>query len=105
MVIGAASAAALIERLWKVENDAKAGWAPALTAPTESDLRAPERVAIDYANAEELASKAGSALKALAANQPAIWKALRAHVSSAVTVPLPRWHFSIPVRARSTRTC
>ena len=78
LVIGAASQAALIERLRTVANDAKAGRAPAPTAPSESDLRAPERVAIDYANAEELASKAGSALKALAANQPAIWKALRA---------------------------
>ena len=78
LVIGAASEAALIERLRGVEKDAKAGKAPAPTAPAESDLRAPERVAIDYADAAELADKAGSALKALAANQPAVWKALRA---------------------------
>ena len=78
LVIGAASEAALIERLRAVEKTAKAGTAPAPTAPTESDLRAPERLAIDYANATELADKAGSALKALSANQPAIWKALRA---------------------------
>src|ERR1039458_8804556 len=78
LVIGAASEAALIERLRAVEKDAKAGRAPAPTAPAESDLRAPERVAIDYANATELADRAGNALKALAANQPAVWKALRA---------------------------
>jgi acyl transferase domain-containing protein/NAD(P)-dependent dehydrogenase (short-subunit alcohol dehydrogenase family) len=78
LVVGAASEAALIERLRAVEQDAKAGLAPAPTAPTESDLRAPERVAIDYANAADLADKAGRALKALASNQPAIWKALRA---------------------------
>jgi acyl transferase domain-containing protein/acyl carrier protein len=78
LVIGAASEAALVERLREVEKDAKAGWAPPPTAPAESDLRAPERVAIDYANATELADKAGNALKALAANQPAVWKALRA---------------------------
>ena len=78
LVIGAASEAALIERLRTVENDAKAGRAPAPTAPTESDLRAPERVTIDYSDATDLANKAGSALKALAANQPAVWKALRA---------------------------
>ena len=35
-------------------------------------------LAIDYADAAELADKAGKALKALAANQPAVWKALRA---------------------------
>ena len=78
LVIGAASEAALVERLRAVEKDAKAGHAPAPTAPAESDLRASERVAIDYANATELADKAGNALKALAANQPAVWKALRA---------------------------
>ncbi len=49
LVIGAASEAALVERLRAVEKDAKAGRAPAPAAPAESDLRAPERVAIDYA--------------------------------------------------------
>ena len=78
LVIGAASEALLVERLRVVEKDAKAGRAPAITAPAASDLRAPERLAIDYANAAELADKAGNALKALAANQPAVWKAVRA---------------------------
>ena len=78
LVIGAASEGALIERLRVLEKDAKTGHAPVPTAPTESDLRAPERLAIDYANATELADKAGNALQALAANQPAVWKALRA---------------------------
>jgi acyl transferase domain-containing protein/NAD(P)-dependent dehydrogenase (short-subunit alcohol dehydrogenase family) len=78
LVVGAASEAALIERLRAIEKDAKAGRAPAPAAPAESDLRAPERVVIDYGNAKELADKSGSALKALVANQPAVWKALRA---------------------------
>src|SRR5208337_3023347 len=78
LVIGAASDSALAERLRAVEKDAKAGRAPVPAAPAESDLRAPERVALDYANAAELADKASAALKALAANQPAVWKALRA---------------------------
>ncbi|MGA7648033.1 MAG: beta-ketoacyl synthase N-terminal-like domain-containing protein, partial [Terriglobales bacterium] len=78
LLIGAASESELVERLRAVEKNAKAGQAPAPTAPAESDLRAPERVAIDYANATELGEKAGSALKAQAANQPAMWKALRA---------------------------
>ncbi|MGB0050138.1 MAG: beta-ketoacyl synthase N-terminal-like domain-containing protein, partial [Terriglobales bacterium] len=77
LLIGGASESELVERLRAVEKNAKAGQAPAPTAPSESDLRAPERVAIDYANAAELADRAASALKALAANQPAIWKALR----------------------------
>jgi acyl transferase domain-containing protein/NAD(P)-dependent dehydrogenase (short-subunit alcohol dehydrogenase family)/acyl carrier protein len=78
LVIGAASEATLIERLRAVEKDAKAGKAPAPSAPAESDLRASERVTIDYVNAAELTTKIGSALKALATNQPAIWKAVRA---------------------------
>src|SRR5208337_2936629 len=77
LLIGAASEAELVERLRAVEKNAKAAQAPAPTAPSESDVHAPERVAIDYANATELADKTGSALKALAANQPAMWKALR----------------------------
>jgi acyl transferase domain-containing protein/NAD(P)-dependent dehydrogenase (short-subunit alcohol dehydrogenase family) len=78
LVIGAASEAALIERLRAVERDAKAGHAAGPAAPSEADLRAPQRLAIDYANGTELADKAGNVLKALAANQPAVWKALRA---------------------------
>ena len=78
LVIGAASEAALAERLRAVEKNAKAGRAPAPIAPAESDLRAPERLAIDYSNASELADKAANALKALTANQPVVWKALRA---------------------------
>lgn len=77
LVIGGASEAALAERLRAVQKDAAAGRAPAPAAPAEADLRAPERLAIDYADAPELADRADKALKALAANQPAVWKALR----------------------------
>ncbi|MBZ5598619.1 MAG: SDR family NAD(P)-dependent oxidoreductase [Acidobacteriia bacterium] len=78
LVIGATSEAALAERLRAIQKDAQAGHTPAVAAPAESDLRAPERLAIDYVDAADLAAKSASALKALAANQPAIWKALRA---------------------------
>ncbi len=77
LVIGASSDAALAERLLAVQKDAAAGRAPALVAPAESDLRAPERLVIDYADAAELADKSAKALKALKANQAPIWKALR----------------------------
>ena len=77
LLIGAASDAALIERLRAIMNDAQSGCAPATVAPSEADLRASQRLAIDYADAAELADKSAKALKALAANQPAIWKALR----------------------------
>ncbi len=78
LVIGANSAADLVERLRAVQLAAAVGQAPAPAAPAEADLRSPERLAIDYADAAELADKSAKALKALAANQPPIWKALRA---------------------------
>ena len=78
LVIGATSESLLAERLRAVEKEARAGHAPAPAPPKETELRAPERLAIDYASPAELAEKATSTLKALSANQPAIWKALRA---------------------------
>ena len=78
LVIGAFSEAALAERLRSVQKAAEAGRAPAPAAPAESDLLAPERIVIDYADAADLAEKSSKALKALAANQAPVWKALRA---------------------------
>ncbi len=77
LVIGAASQAELTERLRAVMKNAQAGIAPATAAPAEADLRAPERVAIDYADAADLADKAAKAFKSIAANQAIAWKALR----------------------------
>ncbi len=78
LVIGADSEAALSQRLRGVLNNTQAGITPAVAAPAEADLRAPERLAIDYANAADLADKSAKALKALEANQATVWKALRA---------------------------
>ncbi len=96
LVIGANSASELAERLRGVEMNAKEGNAPAPAAPAEADLRAEERLAIDYANAAELAEKAGSALKALAMNQPAMWKALRAQGIYRGHGPAPKVAFLYP---------
>ncbi|HET7206046.1 MAG TPA: type I polyketide synthase, partial [Terriglobales bacterium] len=78
LVIGAASQAALVERLRCINKDAQAGRVPQRSAPAESDLRAAERIAIDYGDAAELASKSSAALKAFAVNQAPMWKAFRA---------------------------
>ena len=78
LLIGAGSEAALVDRLRAVESAARSGHAPSPESPAESDLRAPLRLAIDYVDAADLAAKSANALKALAAHQPAIWKALRA---------------------------
>ena len=96
LVIGADSPAAIAERLRVVQQAAAAGQAPAPMAPAEADLRAPERLAIDYGDAAELADKAGRALKALAAEQPPIWKALRAQGIHRGRGPAPKVAFLYP---------
>jgi len=78
LLVGAKTEAALAERLTRVMTDAQAGQLPVQAAPAEADLRAPERVAIDYADAADLAAKSAKALKSLATNQPGLSKALRA---------------------------
>jgi acyl transferase domain-containing protein len=111
LVIGAASEAALIERLRAVEQDAKAGQAPAPTAPAESDLRAPERLAIDYANAAELADKASKRSRRWRPISPQSGKALRAQgifrghgPASQSRVPLYRSRFAVREHA-ATAAC
>ncbi len=78
LVVGAASDNELADRLRSIQKAAAAGTAPSLVDPADSDLHAPERIAIDYADAADLATKSGIALKALEANQVPFWKAIRA---------------------------
>src|SRR6201997_272703 len=96
LLIGAESEAALTERLRAVEKDAKSGRASAPAAPAQADLCAPERLAIDYADSADLATKSASALKAFAANQPAIWKVLRAQGIFRGHGPAPKVAFLYP---------
>ena len=79
LVIGAATDAGLAERLRLVRHSAAGGHAPNPAAPGVPELDAPERLAIDYGNALELADRSEKALKALEANEPMLWKALRVH--------------------------
>ena len=76
LVLGAASEAELGEQLRAVQAEAAAGRAPAPEAPMASVLAAPERIAIDYGDAAELADKAAKALDALARGGLA-WKMLQ----------------------------
>jgi len=78
LVVGAPSETALLERLHGIQQAAAAGRTPAGGAPADTDLRAQERIAIDYGDAADLADKAAKGLKALAANSAGMWKALRA---------------------------
>ncbi|MCP4249415.1 MAG: hypothetical protein GY778_20425, partial [bacterium] len=76
LVVGGATQADVRDRLAEIHDRALAGDAPPAAPPAEADLRAEVRVAIDYGDAAELAAKTEKALKALAAGQPAMWKAL-----------------------------
>ncbi len=81
-VVGAATRQELGERLAAATETARAGVAPPPVTPMESDLRAAERVAIDYTDAPDLVEKAGLASRALAMEEHSgaagMWKALRA---------------------------
>jgi acyl transferase domain-containing protein/acyl carrier protein/NAD(P)-dependent dehydrogenase (short-subunit alcohol dehydrogenase family) len=77
LVLGAESETEILARLHAVQQQAAAGKAPDPAPPSESDLRAKIRLAIDYGNAGELEDKIGKAVKAFEENQPARWKALR----------------------------
>jgi acyl transferase domain-containing protein len=96
VLLGATSDASLSDRLREIEKEAKAGRAPVPAPPAEQDLRAAERLAIDYADAAELAIKAAAALRAVAANQPAMWKALRAQGIFRGHGPAPKLAFLYP---------
>ena len=95
-LLGATTTAQLAERLQALQKDAVAGRAPSTAPPAEADLRAPERIAIDYADAADLADKSAKALKAIEANQPAVWKALRSQGVFRGSGPAPKVAFLYP---------
>jgi acyl transferase domain-containing protein/NAD(P)-dependent dehydrogenase (short-subunit alcohol dehydrogenase family) len=96
LVIGANSAAELVERLRVVEEEAAGGRAPVPSAPAARDLQVPERIAIDYVDAPDLREKSANALKAFKMNQPAMWKALRAQGIFRGHGPAPKVAFLYP---------
>ncbi|MDJ0865830.1 MAG: type I polyketide synthase, partial [Myxococcota bacterium] len=77
VLLGAPDVAGLRARLEALLTEARQGRAPATGPPREADLRAPERLAIEYGDAAELATRAERATKALASDQPALWRAVR----------------------------
>ena len=95
-VIGAATVGELAARLEEVGRRAGDGHAPRPEAPLRADLAAPERLAIDFADAADLAGKAQLAAKALGANDPAMWRALRARGIFRGSGPAPKVAFLYP---------
>ena len=80
-VVGGADDADVAAQLQRLADDASAGRAPSPAAPDPALAAAAVRVAIDYADAADLAAKAGKAVQALrdsGGGNPAMWKILRA---------------------------
>ena len=77
LVLGAADEAALANELRTALAEARQGRHLDPAPPSAAALRAPERIAIDYADGEELIAKAEVGLRALQAGNPAAWPALR----------------------------
>ncbi|MGZ6796612.1 MAG: type I polyketide synthase, partial [Nocardioidaceae bacterium] len=77
LVIGGRDDADVLAQLEKIEAEAEAGAAPAPASPDPAIARAGVRVAIDYADAADLAAKAGKAVKSFRSGNPAMWKMLR----------------------------
>src|SRR6266508_2163960 len=76
-VVGGRDDADVSSQLGRLLAEAKAGQAPAPAAPDPALAGAAVRLAIDYADATELAAKAAKALAALQAGNPAMWRMLR----------------------------
>ncbi|MGA9597075.1 MAG: beta-ketoacyl synthase N-terminal-like domain-containing protein, partial [Acidimicrobiia bacterium] len=77
LVVGAATMEQVRHRLEVIAEAAVDGAAPPPEPPLEADLRAAARVAIDYGDAVDLAARAEKAIKAIDADSPPMWKALR----------------------------
>ena len=77
LVLGAADEAGLANALRTELAEARQGRHLDPTPPSTEALRAPERIAIDYADGPDLVAKAELALRVLQAGNPSAWPALR----------------------------
>jgi acyl transferase domain-containing protein/acyl carrier protein/NAD(P)-dependent dehydrogenase (short-subunit alcohol dehydrogenase family) len=78
LVIGAQSESDLIQRLNVIRNDLRSGNAPQIAPPLQENLRSKIRLAIDYADKDELLEKIDKIVKAIQSDKPIAWRALRA---------------------------
>ncbi|OBF53141.1 beta-ketoacyl synthase [Mycobacterium sp. 852002-53434_SCH5985345] len=76
-VVGGADDSDVAAQLDRLAARASAGQAPAVAPPDPTLASAPVRVAIDYADAADLATKATKAAGALRHGDPAVWRMLR----------------------------
>ncbi len=92
-VIGGRDEADVVAQLKVLSAEAATGRTPALAAPDPALAGAELRVAIDYADAADLAKKADKAIQAFGANNPAMWKMLRSQGVFVGRGPAPKVAF------------
>ncbi|HEY6797305.1 MAG TPA: beta-ketoacyl synthase N-terminal-like domain-containing protein, partial [Kineosporiaceae bacterium] len=77
LVVGGRDDADVVARLREHAARAAAGTLPPVAAPAPADATAAVRVAVDYADAADLAGKLDRTVKAFTTNAPAMWRMLR----------------------------
>ena len=92
-MVGGSDDADVVAKLRTRLAEASAGGAPAPARPAASDTGAPVRVAIDFADAADLAGKLDKTLKAFAANAPAMWRMLKSQGVFVGRGPAPKVAF------------
>ncbi len=93
VVVGGRDDADVAAQLTALAVDAAAGRAPAPAAPDPALAGAAVRVAIDFADPADLAKKADKAVQAFGADNPAMWKLLRAQGVFVGRGPAPKVAF------------
>ena len=78
MAIGAASPAALKDRIDEAFTKVEDGWTPPVAPPDPAELAQPERLVIDFGDHDDLLEKIAKARKAAGFDNPQAWRALQA---------------------------
>ncbi len=79
LAVGAASVPELHSRLESLTREVEAGNLPPRQAPALAELRAPERLVIDFDSRDELVERLGQAQRAFGQDNERAWHALQAH--------------------------
>ena len=78
LALGAATPTALKEKLDETLTRAEGGWTPARSLPKPADLKATERLVIDFGDHDELLDRLHKAQKVMGFDSPQAWKAMQA---------------------------
>ncbi|MFN8563285.1 MAG: type I polyketide synthase [Anaerolineae bacterium] len=78
LALGASTPKELQEKLDAALQRVQSGWTPPVAFPNPVDVRAPERLVIDFGDHDELLARLQTAHKAAGFDNPQVWKAMQA---------------------------